>query len=229
MPKKKSTASAKLSGPTIACQHGPWEDRCGICDPTLGVTLGSQGPAALASRRALLELAAEIQDLVVTGRATIARASHAGGQSRHAAARSALFDSKVDAVGARIRALSEKLHLLGDMSHEAQIAQARADAFREAARLTDRSSDMIRKTRGGVARACSELDMATRDLNERANQILAAQDGPLNERERERRRDAMRKVFELFEREACAPSGHGTATLFDLFPEFHEALTGRKP
>jgi hypothetical protein len=128
-------------------------------------------------------------------------------------------------------AISKRLKeaLEAEAQVEAKVARARADAFREAARMTDRSSDMIRKTRGGVARACSELDMATRDLSERADQILAGQDRPLNERERDRRRDAVRKVFALLKREHQAKGEHGTATLLDLFPEFHEALTGWRP
>jgi hypothetical protein len=136
MTKKKNAASAKLSGSTGACRHGPFDDRCGVCDPSLGPE------GARPARQALLELAAEVQDLVVCQRV--------GSKPK-------LLDAKASAVWARIGALSDILGGLPDNT-------ARAEGLREGARMVAAKSDLLRKTRGGINKACFELDCTVQDL-----------------------------------------------------------------
>lgn len=51
----------------------------------------------------------------------------------------------------------------------AELAKARSEGFRAAARMVAQKSDLLRGTRGGVPRACTELDLTVRDLMEQAN------------------------------------------------------------
>lgn len=51
----------------------------------------------------------------------------------------------------------------------AELAKAHSEGFREAARMVAAKSDLLRGTRGGVPRACTELDLTVRDLMEQAN------------------------------------------------------------
>jgi hypothetical protein len=50
----------------------------------------------------------------------------------------------------------------------AELAKARSEGFRAAARMVAQKSDLLRGTRGGVPRACTELDLTVRDLMEAA-------------------------------------------------------------
>jgi len=74
----------------------------------------------------------------------------------------------------RGRTLEELLTMTGAVGYvqmlHAELARSRAEGFREAAQMVAAKSDLLRGTRGGVKRACCELDLTARDLMEQAGE-----------------------------------------------------------